>query len=82
MRLSEAQMSLVLPEPTTAAPPFTRTFPERAKRYPRLRYMGSKNKLLQWIWETLAELDFDSALDLFSGTASVGYLFKALVRRR
>lgn len=81
MRLSEAQMSLVLPEPTTAAPPFSGTFPERAKRYPRLRYMGSKNRLLPWIWETLAALDFDSALDLFSGTASVGYLFKAMGKR-
>lgn len=81
MRLSEAQMSLVLPEPVTSAPRFPRTFPERAKRYPRLRYMGSKNKLLPWIWETLAELEFDSALDLFSGTASVAYLFKAMGKR-
>lgn len=81
MRPSEAQMSLVLSEPTTAAHPFPRTFPERAKRYPRLRYMGSKNKLLPWIWESLADLEFDSALDLFSGTASVGYLFKAMGKK-
>ena len=43
--------------------------------------MGSKNKLLPWIWETLVELDFDSALDLFSGTASVAYLLKAMGKR-
>jgi len=81
MRPSEAQMSLVLPELTTAVPPFPGAFPERAKRYPRLRYMGSKNRLLPWIWKTLGELEFDSALDLFSGTASVGYLFKAMGKR-
>lgn len=81
MRPSEAQMSLALPELTSASTPLHGAFPERAKRYPRLRYMGSKNKLLPWIWETLAELDFDSALDLFSGTASVGYLFKTMGKR-
>jgi DNA adenine methylase/adenine-specific DNA-methyltransferase len=43
--------------------------------------MGSKNKLLPWIWETLSDLEFDSALDLFSGTASVGYLLKAMGKR-
>jgi DNA adenine methylase/adenine-specific DNA-methyltransferase len=74
-------MSLILSEPPTGAPPFTHMFPERAKRYPRLRYMGSKNKLLPWIWETVADMEFDSALDLFSGTASVAYLFKAMGKR-
>src|SRR6185369_5285036 len=59
----------------------TLDFPERATRYPRLRYMGNKNKLLPWIWETVADLRFDSALDLFSGTASVAYLFKAMGKR-
>jgi len=81
MRTSEAQMSLVLSEHATAVPRLIPTFPERAKRYPRLRYMGSKTKLLPWIWETLAELEFDSALDLFSGTASVAYLLKAMGKR-
>jgi adenine-specific DNA-methyltransferase len=81
MRLSKTQMSLVLPEAKPAAPPLHRAFPERVKRYPRLRYMGNKNKLLPWIWEALADLEFDSALDLFSGTASVAYLFKAMGKR-
>lgn len=78
MRPSEAQMSLALPALPIPSIPVSRTFPERAKRYPRLRYMGSKNKLLPWIWETLVELDFDTALDLFSGTAAVGYLLKTM----
>jgi adenine-specific DNA-methyltransferase len=81
MRPSEAQMSLALPELPPPSSPFHREFPARAKRYPRLRYMGSKNKLLPWIWETLVELDFDSALDLFSGTASVAYLLKTMRKR-
>ena len=43
--------------------------------------MGNKNRLLPWIWETLTDVDFNSALDLFSGTASVAYLFKAMGKR-
>jgi DNA adenine methylase/adenine-specific DNA-methyltransferase len=81
MRPSEAQMSLALPEPPGTLVALSRTFPERARQYPRLRYMGNKNKLLPWIWETLVDLDFDSALDLFSGSASVAYLFKAMGKR-
>lgn len=78
MRPSEAQMSLALPAVTANPAALGLSFPERARRYPRLRYMGSKHKLLPWIWETLVDLDFNSALDLFSGTGSVGYLFKAM----
>jgi DNA adenine methylase/adenine-specific DNA-methyltransferase len=74
-------MSLVLPAVPAVPIPFSLTFPERAKRYPRLRYMGSKQKLLPWIWETLAAVEFDSALDLFSGAGSVGYLFKVMGKR-
>jgi adenine-specific DNA-methyltransferase len=81
MRTSQAQMSLGLPEIPPSAPPLPRSFPERAKLYPRLRYMGSKNKLLPWIWETAVGLEFDSALDLFSGAGSVGYLFKTMGKR-
>lgn len=55
--------------------------PERAKLYPELRYMGSKIRLLPWIFETLNLLDFESALDPFSGTACVSYLLKSMGRR-
>lgn len=81
MRPSEAQMSLALPTVTTNPISSSITFPERAKRYPRLRYMGSKHKLLPWIWETFNQLDFHSALDVFSGTGSVSYLLKAMGKR-
>jgi adenine-specific DNA-methyltransferase len=48
------------------------------KRFPKLRFMGSKYRLLPWIRETLAELEFDTAIDAFSGSGSVAYLMKAM----
>ncbi len=55
--------------------------PEQATKYPELRYMGSKKRLLPWIFEVLDGLDFESAMDPFSGTGSVGYLLKSMNRR-
>ncbi len=49
--------------------------------FPQLRFMGSKYRLLPWVHEVLAELPFDSALDAFSGSAAVSYLFKAMGKR-
>ena len=43
--------------------------------------MGSKKRLLPWIHEVLQTLDFESALDPFSGTGCVAYLMKAMGRR-
>lgn len=43
--------------------------------------MGSKTRLLPWIFETLDSIDFESALDPFSGTGCVGYLIKSTGRR-
>lgn len=74
-------MSLAWAQPPTTESLPAASFPALAGRYPRLRYMGSKNTLLPWIWETLHDLRFDSALDLFSGTAAVGYLFKSMGKR-
>lgn len=53
-------------------------FPLRVKQYPKLRYMGSKFRLLPWIFEILSGLDFDTALDVFSGSGCVAYLLKAM----
>ena len=55
--------------------------PAKAAGYPELRYMGSKTRLLPWIFETLNLIDFESALDPFSGTGCVSYLMKAMGRR-
>lgn len=52
--------------------------PRRAKAFPQLRFMGSKYRLLPWIHEVLSELDFNTALDGFAGSGSVGYLLKAM----
>ncbi len=44
---------------------------------PTTRYMGSKYKLLDFIWDSVSHLEFNSVLDAFSGTGCVGYMFKA-----
>lgn len=44
--------------------------------FPSTRFQGSKLKITDWIWEAIKQLDFDSALDLFGGTGSVGYMLK------
>lgn len=43
-----------------------------------MRYMGSKHKLVPWIYEVLSSLDFESALDPFSGSGCVAYLLKCM----
>lgn len=45
-------------------------------KIPSTRYSGSKRKFLNWIWENVSDIKFDSALDVFGGTASVSLLFK------
>jgi len=50
-------------------------------RFPELRYMGSKRRLLPWIHEVLSLLDFETALDPFSGSTAVAYLIKSMDRR-
>jgi adenine-specific DNA-methyltransferase len=45
---------------------------------PRMRYMGSKYKVVPALLETFSELQFDTALDVFSGSGVVGYALKAM----
>lgn len=45
--------------------------------YPTTRFMGSKNKLLKEIWAVASQFRFDTAIDLFSGSGVVSYLFKS-----
>ena len=49
---------------------------EQLSKYPSTRYMGSKNKLLDAIWEVSGRFEFDSVLDLFSGSGVVSYMYK------
>ena len=47
-------------------------------KFPRTRYQGSKYKLQKWIKHHLEKLDFQTALDAFSGTSSISYMMKEL----
>jgi len=49
---------------------------EQVKKYPSTRYMGSKQKLLGYIWAVAAQFEFKSVLDLFGGSGIVSYMFK------
>jgi len=48
------------------------------KDFPTTRYQGSKRKILNWLYENLKDLEFNSVLDAFGGTSSVSYLFKLM----
>jgi len=54
---------------------------DRVRRYPQLRFMGSKHRLLPWLRDVLADLPFDTALDAFSGSGCVSYLLKTMGKR-
>lgn len=45
--------------------------------YPPTRFMGSKSKLLKDIWGVASQFHFETAVDLFSGSGIVGYMFKS-----
>jgi DNA adenine methylase len=47
------------------------------ERFPGTRFMGSKYSVLDFIGESIKDLKFKSALDAFSGSACVSYLFKS-----
>ena len=51
---------------------------ERAAQYPPTRFMGSKEKLLPYIKDVVGNFEFETAMDLFSGSGVVGYLFKTM----
>lgn len=57
----------IVPEPLSA----------QTKKYPATRYMGSKNKLLAEIWAVASQFEFDTAIDLFSGSGIVSYMLKS-----
>lgn len=53
----------------------------RIYKYPLLRYMGSKYKLVPWIHETLSSMAFDTVFDAFSGSGVVSYLLKSMNKK-
>ena len=52
------------------------TLSDRTRAYPQLRFMGSKHRLLPWLQQIFGQLEFDTALDAFSGSGCVAYLLK------
>lgn len=52
--------------------------PRQVQAYPRFRYMGSKYRLLPWVFEVLSTLRFDTVLDAFAGSGCVSYLLKCM----
>jgi DNA adenine methylase len=51
---------------------------EGLKKFPRTRYMGSKQKLLDFIYDNVKDFEFDTVLDAFSGSSAVAFLFKSM----
>lgn len=60
------------------APPTLHGAIDRSLAFPRIRYMGSKYKLLRPLAEVFRELGGKTALDAFSGSGVVSYLLKTL----
>lgn len=50
--------------------------PPRAPRPPSTRFQGSKLKLLDWIWEHLRAIPFQTCLDAFGGSGCVSHFLK------
>jgi len=67
--------------PNEDIPELSIAIPGIASAYPELRYMGSKHRLLPWIFEVLGDLDFHTVLDPFVGSGCVAYLFKCMNKR-
>ena len=61
----------------TAFPDKNKSANDQVSLYPATRFMGSKRKLLDEIWKIASRFEFDSVIDLFSGSGIVGYMFKA-----
>jgi len=52
------------------------TFLEDNAIFPSTRFQGSKLKIVYWIWDAIKDLKFNTVLDAFGGTGSVGYMLK------
>ena len=50
---------------------------EQTLLYPKTRFMGSKEKLLNVILGVASQFKYESVLDLFSGSGVVSYMFKS-----
>jgi adenine-specific DNA-methyltransferase len=74
---SSMPAGVILPKPEIEKLPLP-DLPGWVRDYPQLRFMGSKHRLLPWLHEILGQVEFDTALDAFSGSGCVAYLFKSM----
>lgn len=70
-RKGEDVIVTIPPEKENASPS------DQVSLYPPTRFMGSKRKLLNEIWSVASRFDFDTVVDLFSGSGIVSYMFKS-----
>lgn len=56
-------------------------FTENESVFPSTRFQGSKLKIVDWIWESIRDKNFNTALDAFGGTGSVAYMLKQKGKR-
>jgi len=72
-----SQLSFVATRPTQRTPSQSSLRGKRLlEHFPGTRYMGSKYRVLPFIWQCVNDLDFSSVLDAFSGSGAVSYMFK------
>ena len=50
-------------------------------KFPKIRFMGSKHRLIPWLSAILGSCEFDSVLDAFSGSGAVAYYMKCAGKR-
>ena len=48
------------------------------QQFPSTRYQGSKRKMIPWLYKIFKEIEFETVLDAFGGSASVSYLMKKM----
>jgi DNA adenine methylase len=53
----------------------------RLPEFPQMRFMGNKQKLLDFIGDKTKTLDFDSVFDAFAGSGTVSHQFKTESKR-
>lgn len=76
-RKGEDVVVTIPPKQNTLSKLALQPLPKQVSYYPPTRFMGSKSKLLSEIWAVASQFNFDTVVDLFSGSGVVGYMFKA-----
>ncbi|MFT4106301.1 MAG: Dam family site-specific DNA-(adenine-N6)-methyltransferase [Lacrimispora sp.] len=75
-RKGEDVIVTVFPKRKSILKVVPKPLPDQVMKYPPTRFMGSKSKLLPQIWAVASQFEFDTVVDLFSGSGIVGYMFK------